>query len=102
MGGEISEVIVEKTLMDMVPETHRSFLPKAMRERKFTLIIGKGEKVFLFTEGNWLGRIIDYVPALLALKPGRVVVTVDGKEYFGAQVSEKGVKDVYRTLGVTE
>ncbi len=102
MGSEISEVIVEKALMDMVSEAHKGFVPKRLKDRKFTFIIGKGEKVFLFTEGNQLNTIIDYVPALLALKPGRVVVTVDGKEYFGAQVSEKGVKDVYRALGITE
>jgi len=99
-GSNIRTTIVEKGIEEIAPAGLRGMIPQRLKGGKFNLMLVRGTCTYLFTEGNHLATLVDYVPSLLALKPHRVVVNVDGKEWFGAEISEGKVKEVLETLGV--
>lgn len=107
LGKERKVNVVEKKLIEMVPEQHRKIVPPRVKEKKFRIMIVRGtversgenkETVFLFTEGNQINDLIDYVPAMLMLRPERIVVSVGGVEYYGAQIASRGLNMVLQAL----
>ncbi|MCX8200165.1 MAG: hypothetical protein N3G76_01720 [Candidatus Micrarchaeota archaeon] len=107
VGSGLNVSYTDKMLLDMVPERYKGMVPQRLRDKKFRFMLVEGNKNgksthILFTEGNHLATVVDFVPQMLALKPGRVVARINGCEWYGAEISSEGVKGVRKVLGFPE
>ncbi|MEM3364317.1 MAG: hypothetical protein QXS93_02285 [Candidatus Micrarchaeia archaeon] len=105
IGSEIKTSLVEKALVEMVPERYRNMVPVRLKDKVFRFIVTEGNRngeriFFLFTMGNHLSDIVDFVPQMLALKPSRVVVEIGGCEWYGAEISKTGKGGVLKVLDI--